>query len=78
MFIDEAGFYLLPMLVRTYAPVGQTPVLRVPLTHDHLSAIGGLTQKGGCSCRCKSEPIVLKTWSRFYACCCARSRASSW
>jgi transposase len=34
------------MLVRTYAPVGQTPVLRVPLTRDHLSAIGGITPEG--------------------------------
>jgi transposase len=34
------------MLVRTYAPVGRTPVLRVPLTHDHLSAIGGITPEG--------------------------------
>ena len=34
------------MLVRTYAPVGQTPVLRVPLTHDHLSVIGGITPEG--------------------------------
>ena len=31
------------MLVRTYAPVGQPPILRVPLTRDHLSAIGGMT-----------------------------------
>ena len=46
MFVDEAGVYLLPMLVRTYAPVGQTPVLRVPLTHDHLSVIGGITPDG--------------------------------
>ena len=46
MFVDEAGFYLLPMRVRTYASVGQTPVLRVPLTHDHLSAIGGITPEG--------------------------------
>ncbi len=46
MFVDEAGFYLLPMLVRTYAPVGQTPILRVPLTRDHLSAIGGITPEG--------------------------------
>ena len=44
--MDEAGFYLLPMCVRTYAPVGQTPVLRVPLTRDHLSAIGGITPQG--------------------------------
>ena len=46
MFVDEAGFYLLPMAVRTYAPVGQTPILKVPLTRDHLSAIGGLTLDG--------------------------------
>ena len=44
--MDEAGFYLLPMCVRTYAPVGQTPVLRVPLTRDHLSAIGAITPQG--------------------------------
>lgn len=34
------------MLVRTYAPVGQTPILRVPLTRDHLSTIGGITPDG--------------------------------
>ncbi len=34
------------MLVRTYAPLGQTPVLRIPLTRDHLSAIGGITPEG--------------------------------
>ncbi len=44
--MDEAGFYLLPLLVRTYAPIGQTPVLKVKLTRDHLSAIGGITPEG--------------------------------
>jgi transposase len=44
--VDEAGFYLLPMAVYTYAPVGQTPILRVKLTRDHLSAIGGITPEG--------------------------------
>ena len=34
------------MAVRTFAPRGQTPVLQVKLTHDHLSAIGGITEKG--------------------------------
>lgn len=29
--MDEAGFSLLLLLVRTYAPFGQTPILRVPL-----------------------------------------------
>lgn len=32
--------------MRTWAPCGQTPVLRVPLTHDHLAAIGALTPAG--------------------------------
>ena len=46
VFIDEAGFYLLSGMVRTYAPRGQTPVLRVPLTRDHLSAISAITPQG--------------------------------
>ena len=39
--LSLAGFYLLPMAVRNWAPRGQTPVLRVKLTRDHLSAISG-------------------------------------
>jgi len=34
------------MAVRTWAPCGQTPILRVPLTRDHLSAISGITLDG--------------------------------
>ena len=34
------------MVVRTSARRGQTPVLRVKLTRDHLSAIGGITPQG--------------------------------
>jgi transposase len=46
VFVDEAGFYLLPSRVRTYAPQGHTPVLRAPLTRDHLAAISGITLEG--------------------------------
>ena len=46
VWVDESAFYLLPGVVRTYAPRGQTPVLRLPLTRDHLSAISGITQDG--------------------------------
>ncbi len=46
MFVDEAGFYLLPAVVRSYAPIGETPVLRVPLTWDHLSVISAVTPAG--------------------------------
>src|SRR5579885_2491110 len=34
------------MAVRTWAPVGQTPVLRVKLTRDHLAAMSGITPDG--------------------------------
>jgi transposase len=46
VFEDEAGFYLLPGLVRTYAPAGRTPVLRAKATRDHLSVMGGMTPRG--------------------------------
>jgi transposase len=46
VWVDESGFYLLPLAVRTWAPRGQTPILRVPLTHDHLSAISAITLDG--------------------------------
>jgi transposase len=46
VFEDESGFYLLPGLVRTYAPEAQTPVLREWQTRDHLSVMGGMTPEG--------------------------------
>ena len=46
IFEDESGFYLLPGVVKTYAPEGLTPVLREKQTRDHLSAIGGMTPEG--------------------------------
>jgi transposase len=46
VFIDEAGFYLLPALVRTYAPRGQTPILKALLSYDHLAVMSGITLTG--------------------------------
>jgi DDE superfamily endonuclease len=46
VFADQSGFYLLPSKVRTYAPVGQTPIIRAPLSRDHLAAMGGITPEG--------------------------------
>ena len=46
VFEDESGFYLLPGLVRTYAPEAQTPVIREKQTRDHLSVMGGMTPGG--------------------------------
>ncbi len=46
VWADESAFYLLPGAVRTYAPRGRTPILRLPLTRDHLSVISAITPAG--------------------------------
>jgi transposase len=46
VFADESGFYLLPGVVRTYAPEARTPVLHEKQTRDHLSVMGGMTPAG--------------------------------
>ena len=43
------------MLVRTYAPVGQTPTLKVKLTRDHLSAMGAITTEGKIIMQCQDH-----------------------
>jgi transposase len=46
VFVDEAGFYLLPGVVKTYSPKGQTPIVDEWQTRDHLSVMGGVTVEG--------------------------------
>jgi transposase len=46
VFVDEAGFYLLPGVVKTYAPRGLTPVVYEWQTRDHLSVMGGVMPAG--------------------------------
>jgi transposase len=46
VLVDESGFYLLPGVVKTYAPRAQTPVLDEWQTRDHLSVMGGVTPRG--------------------------------
>jgi transposase len=44
--LDESAFYLLPGVVTTWAPAGETPVLRCKLTRDHLSVISAISPEG--------------------------------
>ena len=46
IFIDESGFYLLPEVVKTYAPKASRPVLKEWQTRDHLSVMGAVTPEG--------------------------------
>jgi transposase len=41
--LDESGFMLAPTVRRTYAPIGQTPILRRWDRHDRISAISCVT-----------------------------------
>ena len=34
------------MAVKTWAPLGETPLLTAPLSHDHLAAMSGITPDG--------------------------------
>jgi transposase len=44
--IDETAFYLLPSVVRTWGPKGQTPILDEVYSRDHFSAISAITPQG--------------------------------
>jgi transposase len=44
VFIDETGFFLHPLVRRTWAPCGQTPILRQRTRHHRkISTIGGIS-----------------------------------
>ena len=53
------------MAVHTYAPRGQTPVLHVKLTRDHLCAIGGITQKGRIFMQMQAQAYCAEDVVRF-------------
>jgi hypothetical protein len=43
VFLDESGFMLTPTVRRTFAPRGQTPILKSWDRHDRISAISAVT-----------------------------------
>lgn len=42
VFVDECGFMLAPLVRRTWAPRGQTPVIKIADPHGRISAIGAI------------------------------------
>jgi len=43
VFVDEAGFMLEPIVRRTWAPKGCTPILRIADPHHRISVIGAIS-----------------------------------
>jgi transposase len=58
VFADEAGFYCLPGVVRTYAPIGKTPVIRARQSRDHISVMGGMTLQGKVYTLTRQKPLT--------------------
>ena len=56
--MDEAAFYLLAGVVRTYAPCGETPILKVFQTRDHLSVMSGITPAGQWATRTRARALT--------------------
>lgn len=67
VWVDESGFYLLPAVVRTYAPRGATPVLHAPLSRDHLAVISGVTADGQLVVQMQEQPFRGPTIAAFLA-----------
>ncbi len=65
IFVDESGFYLLPGVVRTYAPCSVTPVLRPFATRDHLSVMSGITPHGRLYTLTRRRPLTSVESIRF-------------
>ena len=57
VFTDESGFYLLPAVVRTYGPKGETPVLPHRAGRDHLSVMGAVTGAGKVYAIVRRKPL---------------------
>jgi hypothetical protein len=72
-FLDESGFYPVPSVVRTYAPVGHTPILREWYTREHLSAISAISPGGKLYFHSQDRAInsddVVAFWTICYVKC---------
>jgi hypothetical protein len=43
VFVDESGFLLIPNVRKTWAPRGDTPIVRHRYRHDRISVISGIS-----------------------------------
>jgi transposase len=65
VFVDESGCYLLPLVVKTHAPRGKTPMLWAPLSRDHLSVSSGITDQGWLHTRMQDQSFRGVDAARF-------------
>lgn len=67
---------MLPGVVRSYAPRGETPILKVFQTHEHLSVMSGITTTGQLATLTRSQALsgqesvlFLRHLLSYFGCC---------
>jgi transposase len=60
VFVDESGFSLIPYVAKTWAPIGQTPVLIHQGRWPKFSAISGVTPKGKLYIQVHKETVATE------------------
>jgi transposase len=75
VLVDEAAFYLLPGVVRTWAPGGQRPALRCVASHDHVSMMSGITPHGQLYTLTRDYPLT--SWESILFLCHLRRRVGT-
>ena len=71
VFVDESGFSLIPYVAKTWAPVGQTPVLVHQGRWPKFSAISGVTPKGKLYIQVHKDTIATEEVVEFLHHCVA-------
>ena len=65
VFLDESGFRVLPLVCRTWAPVGEQPVARYAPAKKHLSVISAITATGRVFFGMEERALVSEDVIRF-------------
>lgn len=68
VYVDEAGFNLMPSSGQTWSPVGQTPRLEQGCRYKHLSMISAVTETGGFYSAIQEESFTGATVTDFLRC----------
>ena len=65
VYIDEAGFNLMPSSGHTWSLVGPTPILETGCRYQHLSMISAVMETGGCYYALQKESFTGATVTDF-------------
>lgn len=74
LYLDESACYLLPLLAHTWAPSGQTPILKEQAGRQHLSLIAAVAPNGRLYVAGQDQPFTGEDIVWFLKKLCGRYR----